>query len=143
MRNNRQSGAVERRRHERCSPEEASVSYSTGLLSYFPVLRAINRVDASALDLSVGGVCIVVPGRIMPKTRVHLTVSIPNYEESISLAGIVRRCFENQQDGKLYAGIEFLGMPAPLYARVKAMCEYFNSPHYKDKHRDHLEYKHF
>lgn len=129
----------DRRRYERCKPEEASVVYSTGLLSYFPFLRRLNEREASVVDLSVGGVCINVAERVRIKTKVRLALTIPKYNEVIPLEGVVRRCFENPKEGRIYAGIEFCETPAPLRAKLKAMCEYFNSHSYKERLRERAE----
>ncbi|MEM4247189.1 MAG: PilZ domain-containing protein [Candidatus Woesearchaeota archaeon] len=129
----------DRRGYERCKPEEASVVYSTGLLSYIPFLRRYCQRGASVVDLSGGGVCINVAERIKPKTKVRLSITIPRYNEVIPLEGVVRRCFENPKEGRIYAGIEFCEMPAPLRAKLRAMCEYFNSSYYKDRLRERAE----
>ena len=129
----------ERRRYPRCIPEETTVRYSAAWLSYFPFLRRWNEKVASAVDLSVGGMCVDVPERIKPNTRLKMEITIPRYDERIVLEGIVRRCFENPKDGRIYAGIEFKGLPAPLSAKLRAMCEYFNSSYYKDRCREREE----
>jgi hypothetical protein len=121
---------VANRKHERCVPETAYVAYRIGL----PFIG--QKGESPVMDLSEGGLLIQVPERIKWGKGITMTLTIPRYNEEISLGGIVRRCFESRKDSQIYAGIEFCNVAPPVRAKLRAMCEYFKSPSYKDKCRE-------
>jgi len=118
---------VANRTHERCVPETAYAVYRIGL----PFIG--QKGESPVFDLSEGGLLIQVPERIKWGTKAKMTITIPRYEESIPLAGVVRRCFESRKDNQIYAGVEFAGLPPPVRAKLRSMCEYFNSHYYKER----------
>ncbi len=120
----------EKRRFERCIPENAYVSYRMGL----PLFG--QKREYPVVDLSEGGLLMQIPERVKWGKNIRMTIVIPRYDEEISLGGIVRRCFESRKDGLIYAGIEFVNVPEPLRAKLRSMCEYFNSHYYKERRRE-------
>ncbi len=122
----------ERRRFERCQPEDASATYNVGFLYFL----GRNRMESPIINLSKGGLCIRVGERIKPGTRAKMTITIPHCDEPIHVSGIVRSCFQSRADGNYYAGLEFTGLRPPLPAKLASMCEYLNSPQYKARCRD-------
>ncbi len=129
----------ERRMFERCIPETANVLYSTGFLSFL----GYKMHEAPVVDLSEGGLCMSVPERLNLNKKMRLVLMIPRYDEKILLKGVVRRCFENRKDSRIYAGIEFVDVQPAVRAKLKAMCEYFNSSYYRERCREREEKKLF
>ncbi len=121
---------VANRKFERFVPETAYVVYRIGL----PFIG--QKGESPVFDLSEGGLKMQVPEHIDWGTKARMTITIPRYEETISISGVVRRCFESRKDGQFYAGMEFVGVLPELRAKLRSMCEYFNSSQYKDVRRE-------
>jgi c-di-GMP-binding flagellar brake protein YcgR len=118
----------ERRKHERCAADEVEAFYTTGILGLF----GIGKQEAHVVDLSRGGALIRTAGRLKQGAAITLTITLEKYDDVIKARGVVRRSFTNPQDNRIYTGVEFEDLDAPLLSRLRAMCEYFNSPHYKN-----------
>lgn len=116
-----------RRKHERCAAAEAEAVYATGILGRF----GIGKKDAYVVDLSAGGTLIRTTEKFKSGTKITLTITLEKYEDSLQARGVVRRSFSNPKDGNIYSGVEFTDLNPALQARLRSMCEYFNSQAYK------------
>jgi hypothetical protein len=123
----------ERRKHRRCELDDARASYCTGILA----LIGLNKRKGCVYDLSEEGVCIRTEEHIKRGTRVRVEISIEKPKENIRTYGVVCRSIE--KDNAFYTGIRFADLDPLLRTQLKSMCDYFNSPTYKNLRQQRLE----
>jgi c-di-GMP-binding flagellar brake protein YcgR len=123
---------ADRRKHLRCSIEGARAVYCTGVLAFVN----LGKSKAGVYNLSEEGVCIQTEGRLKPGTKVRVEIAISRPKELFEAYGIVKRSVERQSDHKVYTGIEFTELNSVTKSKLKAMCDYFNSPTYKNLRKE-------
>jgi len=128
----------ERRRHARFGVEDAPAALRRkGLL---PFLRAGKAREA--LDLSEGGARLVAAERVPPGSRVHVTIRIGKFQDSVESDAEVRWCHQKTGGQEEYIlGIMFIGDSADRSRKIGAMRGYFTSPQFQTAREKRLREK--
>lgn len=119
-----------RRIHTRFCLDEASVALSEGgLLAAFGVGRNLAR---SPVDLSEGGLRVLLQGRVKIGTKVKLRLEIARQGDAVDASGVVRWCFESgSKPGDFYAGIMFTDLGERERRKISRMRDWFTSAQFK------------
>jgi c-di-GMP-binding flagellar brake protein YcgR len=122
---------ADRRRHFRFEVDEASASlYRAGLLTLLRVGKT--NFARTAIDLSEGGVRLLLEQRLPIGTRVRIRIHMEKYDDDIQTAGEVRWCFESaRKAGEFYAGVRFDPLETSQCRKIALMKDWFTSPQYK------------
>ena len=101
--------------------------YRKGLTSLVGLSRL--NIEATAVDLSEGGVRISVRERLLADARIHLRLEIVKFKDVLESDGIVRWCREVPgSEPKVYhAGISFVHLDATQMKKITSMRVYFSS----------------
>jgi hypothetical protein len=121
-----------RRGHARFEVDDARCSlYREGLLSFIGVGGKENMAR-TALDVSEGGVRLLVHERIAPGTKVRIKIRVEKYDDEIEAPGIVRWCYQcgrNRND--YFAGVQFLDLDSAQAKKLTVMKKWFTSAEYQ------------
>jgi hypothetical protein len=130
-----------RRKHPRFELDGASASlYREGLLSFIGVGK--DNVARSALDLSEGGVRLLLQERVAPGTKVRVRIHMEKYQEEIVASGVVRWCFRSAKNSTdYYAGVMFTEVDGSNLKKIALMKEWFTSPQFKAMRETRLQKK--
>ena len=121
----------DRREHARFEPDDANtIVFRRGLLTLVGMRRTIKAMVT--LDLSTGGVRVLIKRRLKPKTKVKVKIQMEKYKDSIETTGVIQWCFQNKSNSKeFYAGIKFEDMDDTQTRKLGRMRDWFTSPQYK------------
>ena len=124
---------AELRRHPRFHAHEAAAQlFLKGFLTQIGIGK--KNEATGTVNLSEGGILVVIRRKHPPETKVQVRVEIEKYKDVIEVDGIVRWCFQSARDGSdYYAGIEFLNLKPAQAALIAKMRDWFTSPEYKQK----------
>lgn len=120
-----------RRRHPRFDLDEARVDlFEGGLLAAIGVGRT--NLARAPLDLSEGGVRVLLHRRIKTGTKVKIRLEIEKHGDAVEATGVVRWCFESgERPGDFYAGVMFTNLNASLKRKIVLMRDWFTSPQFR------------
>ena len=121
----------ELRKHLRFRVDDASAQlHVMGFLTSIGLGRA-NQARA-AVNLSEGGVLLLVRKLLAPGTRVRVRIEMEKYADVIEAEGVVQWCEPSARSEKdYYAGIAFTGLAAADLKKIAQMREWFHSPEYQ------------
>lgn len=125
------SAQDQRRQHSRFDLPEASVDLlESGLLTAIGV--GGKNLARAPIDLSEGGLRVLLHRRIKPGTRVMIQLEIESHGDSVEATGIVRWCFESgTKPGDYYAGVMFTNLQASQKRKIALMRDWFTSPQFR------------
>ena len=123
----------ELRRYLRFRIEDASAElFIKGFFTSFGLGR-VNKGRA-AINLSEGGVMLLVRETIPVDTKVMIRIDMEKYEDTIEATGVVKWCEQSARSDKdFYAGIEFTGLGDADLKKISKMRQWFTSPEYKTR----------
>src|SRR5262245_45811142 len=115
----------ELRRFLRFRIEDASAElFIKGFFTSFGLGR-VNKGRA-AINLSEGGVMLLVSETIPLETKVTVRIDMEKYQDFIEATGIVRWCEQSARNDKdFYAGIQFTGLSDADLKKIAKMREWF------------------
>ena len=106
--------------------------YAKGLLSTIGLGRA--NIAQAAVNLSEGGILLLVKGQFKPGTRVHIRIELEKVRDVLDGDGIVRWCAESARSpGRYFVGVQFENLPSTEKSKIRAMRTWFTSREYKLK----------
>lgn len=113
--------------------EDASAEmFVKGFFTSFGLGR-VNKGRA-AINLSEGGVMLLVSETVPVGTKVTVRIDMEKYEDIIEATGVVRWCEQSARSDKdFYAGIQFTGLGDADLKKIAKMREWFTSPEYKTR----------
>lgn len=127
---------IERRRHRRFLPRECDLSLmrdATGLVKLFGGGKKVNIAHA-VLDLSEGGARFVTRTKLTVGTKVHVTISVRLFNDSIQTQGAVCWCSEHSvKAGHFYVGVNFEKVDPVQARKIAGIREYISSPEFRLK----------
>jgi len=120
-----------RRKHARFEVDGSSAAlYREGLLSFIKMGK--DNLARSALDLSEGGVKLLLHERVAPNTKVRIRIQMEKYKDEIVATGVVRWCFQSAKNAAdFYAGVMFTDLDTSQLKKLTLMKEWFTSPQFK------------
>lgn len=123
----------ETRTYLRFRIDDASANLSMkGFLTSLGLGRA-NKARA-AINLSEGGVLLLVRELIPTGTKVTVRIEMEKYSDFIEATGEVRWCEQSARSDKdYYAGIQFLGLGPGDLRKIGQMREWFTSSEYRTR----------
>jgi hypothetical protein len=122
------SGSDERRKFPRFAVSQVACKlYRKGFTSLVGLSRL--NLEGGAVDLSEGGVGIVLGERLLLDTKIHLRLEVIKFNDVLESDGVVRWCHEiPKHDPPIFhAGIMFLNLSASLGKKISSMRVYFSS----------------
>jgi PilZ domain-containing protein len=123
----------ELRRYLRFRIEDASAEL---IIKGFFTSFGLGRVNKgrAAINLSEGGVMLLVRETIPVDTKVTVRIDMEKYEDVIEASGVVKWCEQSARSDKdFYAGIEFTGLGDADLKKIAKMREWFTSPEFKTR----------
>ena len=121
----------EQREHPRFKIEGATAVLGKGgflsSLGFDPKKNAI-------VNLSKGGIVVLVGKRVPPDTRVHVRIEISKPADVVESEGLVRWCGQSaKSDAQFYVGIRFERLDPLSQKKIALMREWFTSEEYRAK----------
>ena len=125
------SSRSERRRQARFETDETSAQlYKEGLLTFIGVGKS--NLARAAVNLSEGGVQLLVRERLAPGTKVRLRIAVEKFNDTIDAPGLVRWCFQSsKKKGDFYVGVQLTETTSTQNRKITAMREWFTSLEYR------------
>ena len=120
-----------RRQHPRFELDEARANlFEGGLLAAIGIGR--ENLARMPLDLSEGGLRVLVHRRIKVGTKVKIHLEIDKHRDAVQATGVVRWCFESaSRPGDFYAGVMFTNLSASQKRKITLMRDWFTSPQFR------------
>ncbi len=120
-----------RRQHPRFDLDDAQAAlFEGGLLAAIGVGK--HNLARALLDLSEGGVRMLLHRRIKTGSKVKIRLEIERHGDAIETQGVVRWCFESgTMPGTFYAGVMFTKLNASQKKKITLMRDWFTSPQFR------------
>ena len=120
-----------KREHDRFELDGAdTIVFEHGLLKIIGLKRTLKATVT--LDLSTGGVGVIIGRRLAPKTKVNVKIQMDKYQDVIEADGVIRWCYQNKTNNEeFYAGIMFEDLDPVQSKKIGRMKDWFTSPEYK------------
>ena len=82
------------------------------------------HAEGQLIDLSAGGLAMLIKDRIPAKSKFHLEMTFPDHTHIVS---DIKVCHAIRRKNGFFTGIEFINIPPYMIKKIEKMAEDFNN----------------